>query len=588
MGLLLVVLLIFRKLFKSILLILSSVIIMGKSKRLLVLLLLLFTEISLSSQLYVSIDDPVYSYLKRMEARGIIKDYNDSVLPLRRDEIAKYLKIIESNQQKLKEIEKRLLNEFLADYRIELTENQHPDIPEGKNSFHPFITKSAIRKTFNNIFQRENNIEEKHLLIYEESNNFIWIDFEGMVRSEFKEDQQRMVYLQSYILNSSFNDKLSIYFKYYVFSRKYNPSFTEPCEEEQGHFTQEVPGNFINFDNIHSSFSYHGKNFDIGVYHQPILWGNSFHNNLILSSNSSVFPYIGLSANWKGMRFSYIHASLLNDSTSIKSAPLDTRNRQKYFAGHRLDIPILDGAVKFGLSDIVIYGDRNMEISYLNPVNFFFAAEHTLQDRDNALLAFDIELNILQNTLLYGSLLLDECKLDEIGKKWWANKHVLQGGMRFSTHILNFPTDFQLEFTAARPWTYTHKTLTTNYTNNGFCLGFPYGPNSQLLFLRGETYLSRKTHLSLEFHNLKHGIDESDKIWGGDITKPYSLRDPAYDHSTDWLMGKIETTQRVKAKILYEIFNDSFLIVGFDYYLSELENNTQKDIFANIGIKINI
>jgi hypothetical protein len=560
---------------------------MRKSKKI-VLFLLLFTKVIFSGQLHVPLDDPVYSYLKRMEARGIIKDYNDSVLPLKRDEIAKYLKIIESNQHRLNEIEKRLLGEFLADYRIELTENLHEDIPKDENLFHPFITKSATRKTFNNIFQRENNIEEKHLLIYEESNNFMWIDFEGIVRSEFKDDQQRMVYLQSYILNSSFNDKLSIYFKYYVFSREYNPSFTEPCEEEQGHFIQEVPGNFINFDNIHSSFSYHGKNFDIGLYHQPILWGNSFHNNLILSSNLSALPYIGLSANWKGIRFSFIHASLLNDSTSIKSAPLTTRNRQKYFAGHRLDIPILNGAVKFGFSDMVIYGDRNVEISYLNPVNFFFAAEHTLQDRDNALLAFDIELNILRNTLFYGSFLLDECKLDEIGKKWWANKHIFQGGVRRSTYISHFPIDLQLEFTAARPWTYTHKTLTTNYTNNGFCLGFPYGPNSQLLFLKGETYLSRRTHLSLEFHNLKHGVDEGSKIWGGDVTKPYTLRDLTYDHSTDWLMGKIETTQRVKAKVFYEIFNDSFIIFGFDYYLSEIENNTQQDIFTSIGIKVNI
>jgi len=549
---------------------------------------LVLTVNLLGSGLYVPVDDPIYLFIKRMETRGVITHYNDSALPLKRDDIASFLISIQQNIDHLNGIEKKLLNEFTADYRMELTENRHQYLQEGKTIQAQFFQKGGLKKCFKDIFNKSNGVEEKHLFTFEEEDNFTWIDLEEQVRFEGKNNEYRRLESDKILIRGGLGENITCNMTTHTFRKTWNPDFPDTLYEQRGVWGMYQPDSLYTFDNAYSSIAFHHKFFDIGLYRQPVLWGNSFHNNLILSNNSPAFSYIGLSSKFKGVNFTYIHATLLNDSTSVRGAPKEIRNQQKYFAGHRVDISLFKGTTNIGLTDIVIYGSRNTELSYLIPLNFFSPMEHNLMDRDNSLLAVDFKTSLIKNITFYGSVLIDELRFGELGKKWWANKHILQGGIRWSTNLVSLPVDIQAEFTAARPWTYTHKTLTTNYTNNALCLGFPYGPNSQLLFLRGDTYFSRRTHLSIEFHNLKHGMDEPSKHWGGDVTTWYTDRDKNYDHSTKWLMGKIKTTKRVKVEASYEIFNETFMFLSGDFYSNKINGKREKDFFINIGIKINI
>ena len=554
----------------------------------LILFTLVLTVTLLASGLNAPLGDPIYLFLKRMETRGIITHYNDSALPLKRDDIASFLITIQQNRDHLNGIEKKLLNELIADYRMELTENHHQYLQEGETIQAPFFNKGGLKKCFKDIFSKRDGVEEKHLFTFEEENNFTWIDLEEQVRFEGKNNQYRRLESDKILIRGGLGKNITFHMNAFRFRKTWNPDFTDTLYEQRGVWGMYQPDSLYTFDNTYSSIAFHHKFFDIGIYRQPVLWGNSFHNNLALSNNSPAFSYIGLSSKFKGINFTYIHATLLNDSASVEGASKEVRNQQKYFAGHRVDVSLFKGTTNIGLTDIVIYGDRNTELSYLIPVNFFWTIGHNLCDRDNSLLSIDFKTTFLKNFTFYGSVLIDELRFGELGKKWWANKHILQGGIRWSTYAVSLPVDIQAEFTAARPWTYTHETITTNYTNNALCLGFPYGPNSQLLFLRGDTYFSRRSRLSIEFHNLKHGIDEPGKVWGGDPTTSYSQRDATYNHSTKWLMGKIKTTQRVKVEASYEIFNETFLLFSFDFYSNKIDGKRKEDFFTNIGIKINI
>ncbi len=552
------------------------------------LFLLLLSVILRGSGLNVPVNDPIYPFLKRMETRGVITHYYDSALPLKRDDIASFLITIQQNIDHLNGIEKKLLSEFLADYRMELTENRHQYLQEGETIQAPFFQKGGLKKCFKDIFNKSNGVEEKHLFTFEEEDNFTWIDLEEQLRFEGKNNKYRLLEFDKILIRGGLGKNITFHMNAFRFRKTWNPDFPDTLYEQRGVWGMYQPDSLYTFDNTYSSIAFHHKFFDIGLYRQPVLWGNSFYNNLTLSNNSPAFSYIGLSSKFKGINLTYIHATLLNDSASVRGALKETRNQQKYFAGHRIDISLFKGTTNIGLTDIVIYGSRNTELSYLIPVNFFWTIGHNLYDRDNSLLSMDLKTTFLKNFTFYGSVLIDELRFGELGKKWWANKHILQGGIRWSTYVVSLPVDIQAEFTAARPWTYTHKTLTTNYTNNALCLGFPYGPNSQLLFLRGDTYFSRRTHLSIEFHNLKHGIDEPGKYWGGDPTTSYLQRDTTYNHSTKWLMGKIKTTQRVKVEASYEIFNETFMFLSGDFYSSKIDGKREEDFFLNIGIKINI
>ena len=107
--------------------------------------------------------DPVYDFLKRLETRGVIKGFNDLTLPLTRDEIVNFLQIASQKADELSAIEKKILHEFLADYRYE-TERQ---LTEPDSISAPFYQKNYFRQATANLFSRQDAVEENHLLMYE-------------------------------------------------------------------------------------------------------------------------------------------------------------------------------------------------------------------------------------------------------------------------------------------------------------------------------------------------------------------------------------------------------------------------------------
>ena len=89
--------------------------------RIIILLFLLLTfGCIFGSQLHVSYDDPIYDYLDRMETKGILHVYMNGTLPLSRDYIVDMLIHLEGERDKLSTIDKKILDEYLADYSNEL------------------------------------------------------------------------------------------------------------------------------------------------------------------------------------------------------------------------------------------------------------------------------------------------------------------------------------------------------------------------------------------------------------------------------------------------------------------------------------
>ena len=68
---------------------------------------------------------------------------------------------------------------------------------------------------------------------------------------------------------------------------------------------------------------------------------------------------------------------------------------------------------------MIVYSNRSMDLSYINPFNFYKSAEHANQDRDNSLLFLDLQNNSLKGISFYGSI----------------------SGIRFTMHIQNVNED---------------------------------------------------------------------------------------------------------------------------------------------------
>jgi len=531
----------------------------------------------------VPANDPVYDFLKRLETRWIVRGLSDMNLPLTRDEVVALLQKAAAKESELSGIERNLLREFLADYRYETECQASPS----DSIDAPFYNKRYFRQFPGKLFSRENYVEENHFLMYENGENIFWFDVGARARVDWKDNHQKQMISDRYLFRGALGKSLTFHTFFARIIKKYNPSFTEPYDEEIGSWSLFQPDSIVTLDVLQSSLVYHNDRFDLGLYRQPVSWGASGTNNLILSKSAPMFSYIGFNTRFKGVKLTFLHGSLMNDSTHVRYLPVEERNRSKYIAAHRLDIPLFHETTVVGFSEMVIYGDREIELSYVMPFGFFWAAGHSLEDRDNMLMAMDFKTTFIKNVTLYGSLLIDEMRFGELGNHWWANKHALQAGARFSPTVASIPVDFQAEFTAVRPWTYTHKTLTTDYTQNGICLGFPYGPNSQAWFFQISASFTRRLSVSGEFLNLEQGVDDATHYWGGNPTVSYELRDTTIDHSTKWLMGDIQTTNRLKFVCNYELFNDFYIKIGAEFNAVKLRDERESHRFGYIEMEVN-
>jgi len=512
-----------------------------------------------SNAVPVPIEDPIYQFLSRQAAKGYLTGYNEAILPMTRGQIAFWLQQIQSHESQLTTVENQLLQEYLADFRQELMTTAHRDLTGGASLYYPFQDKATLGRHVRELFSRQPGLERKHLVIYEEGDDFIWGDCEAIGRLEQKDGEVRLVNADRWTIQGNWAQHFAFRLHAARYRRSYNRQFTEPLYEDRNVWGMYITDSLYTYDFNHTAFTYYNDWLRVGLYHQPLRLGYSPAHSLLISNNAPAFPHIGLQAQIKTITFTYLHADLLNDSTHCRDLPAETKNRSKYLALQRIDMSFWREKLRLGYTIMVVYGDRHRELAYLTPVNFFWLTQHTLEDRDNTLMALDGKFNLLPGVTLFATLLLDELRFSELGQHWWANKQGLQGGVQFYPVVGKLPLNLIIEYTAVRPWVYTHKYLTSNFTHNAFCLGYPYGGNAQSFWLHADAYLSRRLWIQADYTQIHQGIDENGRYYGGDVRSNYEWREPAYDHATRWLMGPQRTTHQYRLQSGYEIFNDMFL-----------------------------
>ncbi|MCF7885111.1 MAG: capsule assembly Wzi family protein [Candidatus Marinimicrobia bacterium] len=547
---------------------------------LLLVLLLINISFSRAANIPVYIDSDIYDFLQRMKNRGLITSYSGMQLPLNRDEVANYLEEMQYSYTKLNPIEQKLYIKFRSQYYLEL---DHQKERQDKTKI-KFINTGTPGATMGDMFSRDPALREQHLLSYEDQNEFLWADLDFRAQNQTKDNLQRQILFNQMLLRGGFKKRVAAYLQFDQYLKLNSAQYDELLSEEKGRFINEE----VYFSNAYCGLSYTDDLFELGFYQQPFLWGASRKNNLTFSNNGPPFPYFNFSTQIGWLKYSLIHGSLVNDSTSseFENVNPDRRDMAKNIAAQRFEISLFNGHTYLGFNEMVIYCNRSLEWSYLIPFNFYFAAEHYLEDRDNTLISFDIKSKIVKNTEAYLTFFLDELKWSELGGQWWANKHAVQAGIRNHTYLLGYPVNLQFEYTAVRPWTYTHKVFNNNYTNDRYGLGFPYGPNSQLFYLNIDSYLTYRMKLFLEYEYLRHGQDTEENIYGGNATANYEERNPKYDNSTEWLMGDIYSREEIQLGMQYEFFNDCFFRGALHYRIAN--NNTEKNyLITDLGVSVN-
>ncbi len=208
-------------------------------------------------------------------------------------------------------------------------------------------------------------------------------------------------------------------------------------------------------------------------------WGYG-KGSLVLSNYPTVYDQLQLRTTVWRIQYTNLYVGRTRPNADIASrfAP------RLYGVFHRLEIALparlrveLFEAIMFASDDSTGFRDSGFDLTYMNPIIFLRAVEADRGSPDNALLGAGLSWVAVPGVRLHTNLLLDELRVSEIGKKWWANKW----GWLAGVHVADLPLDnlsLRLEYARLRPYFYAHDNTTASYLHYGDLYGHPAGPNA--------------------------------------------------------------------------------------------------------------
>ena len=324
----------------------------------------------------------------------------------------------------------------------------------------------------------------------------------------------------------------------------------------------------IHLDNITGKISYIGKGdfWSASVGRGKYEIGSNIGGSIILNDDCNDYGYFSNKFIFKELYISFLHATLIPDSTNYEDIKKYT---DKFLVVHKIGWTPNNNFELF-LGEEVIYGNRNIEVSYLLPLTFWRATEHNLADRDNVLIFAGMNWKPINKNLIYFNFILDELRKSEIFGDWWGNKYALQMGNSY-TFDQQRNLKLSLEFTAIRPWVYTHKILHNKFSHDDIGLGFPDGSN--LIQFAGEFNFDIQKNLNF---NINSSFTRQGSL-GNNFSINYNDRP---SDKAEWLEGDITNRLSICPVITWQPLAHHRLKVGLTSIQIE-EEDMENEIFIS-------
>lgn len=286
-------------------------------------------------------------------------------------------------------------------------------------------------------------------------------------------------------------------------------------------------------------------------------WGPGYTGALALNDYATSYDQLKISAQFWRAKITYLHASLRQHPPVLVSSYLSNGVErqifaQKYLAGHRLEIAPV-AWMNVGLHETVIYGERGVELAYLNPIMFYRSAEHFLGDRDNATMGLDLEVRPLNGLRIYGEWFVDDFSVARLGENWYGNKVAWLAGFHL-TNPFGLPrSDWRTEYVRIEPYVYSHTFPINVYENYDTILGHPAGPNADLLYGEWLFWGDRHWQLLFSAERYRHGANPVERNVGGEVERPFHVNDNQTVYFLDGIRER-RTTLRFEAR--YEMLRN--------------------------------
>lgn len=259
-------------------------------------------------------------------------------------------------------------------------------------------------------------------------------------------------------------------------------------------------------------------------------WGDGIRS-LFLSDFSTNYNFLKISTHYKFLHYQNLFAELVADHTPRANI----RVPRKFFAAHLLSFNLRRN-LNLTLFESVMYGARNgLELSYLNPIIFYRAAEQQLGSPDNAIVGASLKYNFLHHFSVYGQIIFDEFVFNELFVRragWWGNKYGIQLGLKYVDAFTIPQLSLQAEWNRVRPYTYTFIDSTANFTHYNQPIAHPLGANFNEIILSATYTGIPRLHLQSQCFLIQQGIDSTNSNWGSNLRLSYTTRPYEDGHTT--------------------------------------------------------
>jgi len=545
-------------------------------KKLLLILIFAFAASMFAQQTgYVEYNHKVYSFLERMETQHFIDNYDAFEIPKTRKTISGYLKQLIEVKTKLSSVDRQILDDLLNEFELDLsgtTENYSSFYEDGfdsvlnqKEKFLYYSTDKNKSSLFINGLVNFTNLYENNR-VNDAAQSANLIQFGGVIRGTIYENFGFMIKGT----NGTFSGDKPLILN--NTSLKYNYKFSADANHQSGtDYFDETEGYFMaEFENI---------NFKLGRDRSVLGYGI---NKTILGAETPPMDYFSLSFNYSILNYTFYHGKLLG---TVKESVAKEDVIDKFFVYHRFSFDF-GKHLNFGMGEMVIYADRSIDLSYLNPFNFYKSVEHLNQDRDNSMLFFDFENRSIKGLKLYGLLVIDDLDFKKIGTGWYGNKTLVSFGAQSTNFYYLLPIDMAVEYIRVQPYVYTHRFYKNNYTSLNYSLIDPVEPNSDILSAKINYNCNSRVSFSFRYLHKRHGrniYDKNGKLLfnaGGDILQGHRTQDP---EQVNFMDGIKETTNSVTFNASIEPYKNYLILLDIYYSKTTKKNKIPK---KNIGSQL--
>jgi hypothetical protein len=309
--------------------------------------------------------------------------------------------------------------------------------------------------------------------------------------------------------------------------------------------------------------------------------GSNIGGSIILNDQkTNDYAYFNYHYKFGDFSLDFAHASLIADSINVSPDGAGYFDKgdapDKYLALHRFGWRPNQNLFMF-VGEEIYYGSRSADYNYFLPVGFWRITEHNQDDRDNVLIYSGLEYSPLKNLHFYTNVIFDELTKSKLFTSWWGNKYAIQTGLmqdNLYTSPLFSLKNIGAEFTAVRPWIYTHKFIYNYVSNDEEPLGFADGTNLLKYCLETRlTFLDDKVDWTINASYMRQGGIGNNYA----LNYHYEIED-SDNTSASWLEGIITDTYKLKQELDFDFLYSHR--VKLSYELSKIRNGSTKSELA--------